>query len=255
MASIVPKYVLLLVFIALINRIESKDLTAGAAQCFKNQMEDAHPGQLVRRVKLHFCDTNNTHLAERGYPFENLEVRVGNVLFNTNPRIQRTVLMKNTQVQICMFGQLDTNRLRTNPARLQISAHGKPQSFPEVAGVKINLPDLGIDASFCDLTPDGCAITEPACSERGQGQGKQDFCSCSTLTVPDYAPAGTDVEVTWKLLEIPTNANPGDCEENFPIDDLRRSHNKETLACLKIEATVKACNELSTKARSKIQGC
>ena len=44
--------------------------------------------------------------AEQGFAFDDLEIRVGNVLFNTNPKIQRTVLMKNTQVQICMYGKV-----------------------------------------------------------------------------------------------------------------------------------------------------
>ena len=48
-----------------------------------------------------------------GYAFQNqdtavtkLEIRVGNVLFNTNPTILRTVLMKKTEVQICMYGEV-----------------------------------------------------------------------------------------------------------------------------------------------------
>lgn len=243
---------LLLVFVTFVSSIVSVELSAGAQTCFDNKMEGTK-----RRVKLSFCPTDGTYLNETGYAFKELEIRVGNVLFNTNPRIQRTVLMKNTNVQICMYGELDTNRLRdTNKAaRLQISAHGKPESFPEVAGVKINLPDLGIDASFCDLEPNGCVTTEPACSDVAPDRGIKPFCSCATLTVPDYAPAGTDVEVTWKLLEIPSNADPNTCEEDFNITDLKIKESKETLACLKIPATVKSCDDLSVKARKKIIGC
>lgn len=250
---------LLLVFVTFVSSIVSMELSPGAEQCFNNNMVGTK-----RRVKVAFCDTDGTHLENKGYAFQNqdtttsgltkLEIRVGNVLFNTNPKILRTVLMKNTEVQICMYGELDTDRLR-GPARLQISAHGKPQSFPPVAGVKINLPDLGIDADFCDLKPNGCTTTEPSCSEMAPGGGVKPFCSCATLTVPDYAPAGTDVEVTWKLLEIPSEADPNACEQKFDIDQLFKNDKKETLACLKIPATVKACKQLSDKAKTKIIGC
>lgn len=248
MGRMVPYEIQLFVFVTFISSIVSIELSAGAEQCFNNSMVGTR-----RRVKLGFCDTTGTHLENNDYPFKNLEIRVGNVLFNT--KILRTVLMKKTQVQICMYGELDTDRLRA-PARLQISAHGKPQSFPEIAGVKINLPDLGIDASFCDLVPNGCTTTEPSCSDRAPGGGVQPFCSCSTLTVPDYAPAGTDVEVTWKLLEVPSIANPGECEETFNIDELwNNGKGKETLACLKIDATVLSCSDLSSKKREVIIGC
>ena len=97
-----------------------------------------------------------------------MEIRIGNVLFNK--KTKRTVLLKETEVQICMYGKvinfwkslkasisklyylqvsyqfksiylyflkLNTDRLRSSPAALQISAHGKPQSFPPIAGVKV----------------------------------------------------------------------------------------------------------------------
>ena len=32
--------------------------------------------------------------------------------------------------------------------------------------------------------------TQPSCDERGAGGGIQEFCSCSTLEVPEYAPVG-----------------------------------------------------------------
>merc|ERR1712088_511684 len=165
------------------------------------------------------------------------------------------VLLKETEVQICMYGKLNTDRLRSSPAALQISAHGKPQSFPPIAGVKINLPDLGIDADFCDMEPNGCATTDPGCDAIAPGQGIKEFCSCSSLQVPDYAPAGTDVEVTWKVLEVPDETDVDVCEKKFKIEDLWNEESKETLACLKIPATVKACGDLSTAARAKIQGC
>ena len=52
--------------------------------------------------------------AEQGFAFDDLEIRVGNVLFNTNPKIQRTVLMKNTQVQICMYGKVKRQKAHSN---------------------------------------------------------------------------------------------------------------------------------------------
>merc|ERR1711944_207251 len=235
----------------------AQELSAGAKRCFEGTKSNGKKRMegTIRRVKLSFCEQSERIKASQGFAFDDLEIRVGNVLFNTNPRIQRTVLMKNTQVQICMYGKLDTNRLRSSPAKLQISAHGKPESFPEVAGVKINLPDLGIDADFCDLDPNGCHTTVPGCDEVVADQGVQEFCSCSTLTVPDYAPAGTDVEVTWKVLEVPDETDVDVCEKKFKIEDLWNEESKETLACLKIPATVKACGDLSTTARAKIQGC
>ena len=53
---------------------------------------------------------------------------------------------------------------------------------------QINLPDLGIDADFCDMEPNGCATTDPGCDAIAPGQGIKEFCSCSSLQVPDYAP-------------------------------------------------------------------
>ena len=50
---------------------------------------------------------------------------------------------------------------------------------------------VGIVTEFCDIDADGCHTTVPACNERKKGNGVQDFCSCSTLTVPDYAPVST----------------------------------------------------------------
>ena len=44
--------------------------------------------------------------------------------------------------------------------------------------------------------------------------------------------------------------------QHYPIaSNLWNEESKETLACLKIPATVKACGDLSTTARAKIQGC
>ena len=71
-----------------------------------------------------------------------------------------------------------------------------------------------------------------------------------------FCQAGTDVEVTWKLLEVPSVATPDLCEETFDIDELwNNGKGKETLACLKIDATVKSCSDLSPTARGKIIGC
>ena len=85
------------------------------------------------------------------------------------------------------------------------------------------------------------------------------------INIPFYK-AGTDVELTWKLLEIPapdpkilaSDSDPNTCEKVFKIDDLwkgGKDNGKETLACLKIPAQVKACDNLSTKAKKKIIGC
>ena len=65
---------------------------------------------------------------------------------------------------------------------------------------QINLPDLGIDADFCDLEPNGCLSTEPACSEMAPGGGRKPFCSCATLTVPDYAPVSVTYETIVKVF-------------------------------------------------------
>jgi len=249
MGRMVPYEFLLLVFVTFISSIVSKELSPGAKKCFNDKMVG-----IKRRVKLEYCNTNGTHLEQKGYPFSNLEIRVGNVLFNTRPDILRTALMKNTQVQICMYGELDTNRLRES-ARLQISAHGKLERLPDTPLLGEVIANLNIDASFCDLEPNGCKTTEPVCSERAPGGGIQEFCSCATLKVPAYAPAGADVLVTWKLLEIPSDEDPDVCEEDFKIDDLFNNKKKETLACLKIPARVQKCKDISEGNRQKIIGC
>jgi len=240
--------VVLLAALTLVN--SQRKLSEGAQKCFDQFMEGT-----IRRVKLGFCDVPPRIQADGGYAFdpEDMEIRIGNVLFNK--KTKRTVLLKETEVQICMYGKLNTDRLRSSPAALQISAHGKPQSFPPIAGVKINLPDLGIDADFCDMEPNGCATTDPGCDTIAPGDGIKEFCSCSSLKVPDYAPAGTDVEVTWKVLEVPSDADPKVCEKDYDMDKLWSEKQKETLNCLKLNATVKACNELQENSRNKIDGC
>ena len=49
---------------------------------------------------------------------------------------------------------------------------------------------VDIDTEFCDINANGCVSTQPSCDERGAGGGIQEFCSCSTLEVPEYAPVG-----------------------------------------------------------------
>jgi len=233
----------------------ARELSPGAKQCFEGVKSDGKkrmPG-LIRRVKLAFCEESDRIKQESGFAFDDLEIRVGNVLFNTKKTF-RTVLMKNTQVQICMYGKLDTNRLRGTSTKLQISAHGNPTLFPNTLVGEV-LPDLGIDVPFCDLDPNGCHTTVPGCDEIIPGSGVKEFCTCSTLEVPDYAPAGTLVDVTWKVLQVPSSTNEDTCEQKFEIEDLWKEERKETLACLKIPAEVKNCKDLQPFSRSKIQGC
>ena len=56
--------------------------------------------------------------------------------------------------------------------------------------------------------------------------------------------AGTIVEVTWKLLQTPSSTNVDVCEQKFDIENLWKEERKETLACLKIPAAVKNCEDL-----------
>jgi len=221
------------------------ELSPGAKQCFFGVKSDGKKRMegKIRRVKLAFCDSSDRIKKESGFAFDDLRIRVGNVLFNKDKAVERTILMKNTQVQICMHGKLDTNRLRGTSTKLQISAHGNPTLFPNSV-IGEALPDLGIDVPFCDLDPNGCHTTEPGCDEVIPGSGVQEFCTCSTLEVPDYAPAGTIVEVTWKLLQTPSSTNVDVCEQKFDIENLWKEERKETLACLKIPAAVKNCEDL-----------
>jgi len=221
------------------------ELSPGAKQCFFGVKSDGKKRMegKIRRVKLAFCDSSERIKKESGFAFDDLRIRVGNVLFNKDKAVERTILMKNTQVQICMHGKLDTNRLRGTSTKLQISAHGNPTLFPNSV-IGEALPDLGIDVPFCDLDPNGCHTTEPGCDEVIPGSGVQEFCTCSTLEVPDYAPAGTIVEVTWKLLQTPSSTNVDVCEQKFDIENLWKEERKETLACLKIPAAVKNCEDL-----------
>jgi len=234
----------------------ARELSPGAKQCFEGVKSDGKKRMVgnIRRVKLAFCDESDRIKQESGYAFDDLEIRVGNVLFDKNKDVQRTILMKNTQVQICMYGKLDTNRLRGTSTKLQISAHGNPTLFPNSIVGEV-LPDLGIDVPFCDLDPNGCHTTVPGCDEIIPGSGVKEFCTCSTLEVPDYAPAGTLVDVTWKVLQVPSSTNEDTCEQKFEIEDLWKEERKETLACLKIPAEVKNCKDLQPFSRSKIQGC
>jgi len=231
------------------------ELSPGAKQCFFGVKSDGKKRMegKIRRVKLAFCDSSERIKKESGFAFDDLRIRVGNVLFNKDKAVERTILMKNTQVQICMHGKLDTNRLRGTSTKLQISAHGNPTLFPNSA-IGEALPDLGIDVPFCDLDPNGCHTTEPGCDEVIPGSGVQEFCTCSTLEVPDYAPAGTIVEVTWKLLQTPSSTNVDVCEQKFDIEKLWKEERKETLACLKIPAAVKNCEDLCSPKEIRPDG-
>lgn len=160
--------------------------------------------------------------------------------------------MKDTTVQICMYGKLDTNRLRGNVPVLQVSAHGKPTKLG-IGGIGVPVP-VGVVTDFCDIKSDGCKTTEPSCDQRGKGGGVQDFCSCSTLKVPDYAPTGTEVEVTWKLLEAEPGSDATQCESESDMDKLWRNKKTETLACIKLDAKIKECSELGA-VKNKIDGC
>lgn len=66
---------------------------------------------------------------------------------------------------------------------------------------------------------------------------------------------GADVEVTWKLLEAPSQSNTTICEVGFDMDELWNEKQKETLACLKIDTQIKACCDLKPSTRSRIKGC
>ena len=113
-------------------------LSSGAQTCFDKHMKINNEKVQIRRVKLSFCNTtgntsliklriinkkkiilndllNKRHLvllniarlnANGGYPFDpnGMEIRIGNVLFNK--KTARTVLLKETEVQICMFGKV-----------------------------------------------------------------------------------------------------------------------------------------------------
>jgi len=235
-------------------------LSDGADQCFKKFIKGS-----MRRVKLAHCPATakqQQRWASTKYPLHgtpatdgSLEIRIGNVLFNTKSK--RTILLKETTVQICMFGKLAGPRLRNGSRAFQVSAHGKPTALP-VAGVKLPTGGLDIDTPFCDVNSDGCVSTQPQCSSITFEGGDQDFCSCSTLKVPGYAPAETEVEVTWKLLEVQPGlpAIPGTvCEPEGDMDKLWEEKQKETLACIKLDAKVKDCKDLTAGARNKINGC
>jgi len=223
-------------------------LTDGAKKCF-----DKHIKGFQRRVKVGICDPSGRLENEGGFPFKGLEIRLGNVLFNTRKDVLRTILLKETTVQICMHGKVDTNRLRGNPVALQNNVHGLPESLP-IGGIKLPVP-LNVNAEFCDIDSDGCATTEPSCNDLVANTGMQEFCSCSTMKVPSYAPVGLDVQVTWKLLEAAPRTNTSICEQEFDTEKLWNGKSKQTLACLVIPSKIKECKELKPNSRKKIIGC
>ena len=61
---------------------------------------------------------------------------------------------------------------------------------------------MGIDADFCDMEPNGCATTDPGCDTIAPGEGIKEFCSCSSLKVPDYAPVSVkNIPLPYRYLE------------------------------------------------------
>merc|ERR550519_827089 len=122
-----------------------------------------------------------------------------------NNRIDKQVLFRTRPARICVKAKVPENRRLPSPLitskGLKNSAHGALHPFR----------DVHID--FCDIKLNGCFGTTPGgstpqtCPQLTPGQ---DIQLCSSLTVPEIAPAGLTVDITWKVLREPENGDAVD---------------------------------------------
>ena len=103
-------------------------------------------------------------------------------------KLHRHVLFKNDVVSFCISGK--ATGVPGDVLYLQNSVHGSVR-------VKLDIPllgnvlDQGINTPFCDIDKDGCTQLTPACGSIKPGVAlvkDQEFCYCSTLQVPSWAP-------------------------------------------------------------------
>jgi hypothetical protein len=103
------------------------------------------------------------------------EIKMGNVLFNTNR--ERSALFVGQPVQICMTGKFKRD-YSGGLTQLQNSVHGD---------VKLIGDFLKVKYPFCDINKDGCdGLTNPTCNS--SISKNDDFCFCSTLTNVPVSP-------------------------------------------------------------------
>ena len=95
-----------------------------------------------------------------------------------------------SQVDVCVFGKINTDRLSANPKNLQFTAHGDIEGDNILAqGIQLigDVTGTGSELAFCKET--GGELKADVCSRPGSTcdkitSGVQNFCACTSLNVP-----------------------------------------------------------------------
>merc|ERR1712029_17954 len=159
----------------------------------------------------------------------------------------RTAMKRNSVVDVCMFGKINTARLNGNPQKLQFTAHGEIEGQNLLTqGLKIvgDLTGSGSELAFCketggELKADLCDNPLSAsCSGLIEQSGVQNFCACTSLhvpAIPSLGPLGKlKVKTTLKVLHSPNQDDLGQCVREFNIKKLFQKEGKQALACITI---------------------
>jgi len=222
---------------------QGPDYLAEKEACFAN-LGTTRGGKRGQKFRYTLCDDQSgTIRCNGGYKYQLDEIKVsGAALADKGTRL---VLFRGSKIKMCMFGRIDARF--ASSAKLQLSVHGKvgeidnisndsPLDFIEGAINKLK-DAIGIQVPFCDIKVDTCNEDGTTCQkikEDPTSDVPKNFCSCTTINVPNVPGEKIPVETTLKALESPDEPDLATCEEEFEIDDLKRSKNKNTLLCIKI---------------------
>lgn len=183
-----------------------------------------------------------------GWTYQVESVRVKNgALVKTKDGVFRTSMKRESTVDVCVFGKINTERLSANPKSLQFTAHGDIEGDNILAqGIQLigDVTGTGSELAFCKET--GGELKADVCSRPGSTCDKldalpprvQNFCACTSLNVPAIPSLGAlsklKVKVTLKMLHSPEEDDLSQCVRQFSIEKLFKEEKKQTLACINI---------------------
>lgn len=200
-------------------------------------------------INFQTCDPVNVgDVCEKGgwtYQVESVRVKNG-ALVRTKDGIFRTSMKRESTVDVCVFGKMNTDRLTRLPKNLQFTAHGEIVGDNILAqGIQLvgDVTGTGSELAFCketggELKADVCATQGSTCGKLSANSGVQNFCACTSLNVPAIPSLGAlsklKVLVTLKMLHSPDEDNLSQCVRQFSIEKLFNEEKKQTLACVTI---------------------
>jgi len=225
----------------------------GKTSCPKGSVPvDGTPGKCKKfgqGINFKACDPINVGdvCDAGGWAYQVDSVRVKNgALVKTNDGVFRTSMKRNSKVDVCLFGRIDTGRLRTQPKSLQFTAHGEIEGKGLLAsGLEIigDLTGTGSELAFCketggELKANVCKNEGSTCQGLASDDGIKNFCACTSLNVPPIPSLGEldklRVKVTLKMLHAPKENDLNQCVREFGIEKLFNQESKQTLSCINI---------------------